>query len=108
MIVYDNGYEESCGFDFEIGKSYLVYVYKDENGVLNTGLCNRTAEATNAEEDLKFLGQEEEVSMEEVNLESEMAIISNKDYDMEIFIVGIVVVLIISVFIFKKDRRKEL
>ena len=104
IIVYDN--EDSCGIEFEIGKSYLVYASKDKNGELYTGLCNRTTEVSNAGEDLKFLGQGEGVN-KEVNLESEMDKISNKDYDMEIFIGGIVAVLTISLFIFKKARRKQ-
>ena len=106
IIVYDNGFEASCGFEFEIGNSYLVYASKDNNGELDTGLCNRTAEVSNAGEDLKFLGQGEEVN-KEVNLESEMDKVSNMDYDMEIFIGGIVAVLTISLFIFKKARRKQ-
>lgn len=106
IIVYDNGDEDSCGIEFEIGKSYLVYVYKDKNGEPFTGLCNRTAELSNAEEDLKLLSQGEEVN-KEVNLESEMDKISKKDYDMEIFIGGIVALLTISLFIFKKARRKQ-
>jgi hypothetical protein len=31
-----------CGFDFEIGKKYLVYAYADESGHLSTGICSGT------------------------------------------------------------------
>jgi hypothetical protein len=31
-----------CGFDFEIGKKYLVYAYADESGYLSTGICSGT------------------------------------------------------------------
>lgn len=32
----------ACGFNFEVGKDYLVYA-TDNNGKLSTGLCSRTA-----------------------------------------------------------------
>jgi hypothetical protein len=31
-----------CGFDFEVGKQYLVYAFKDEAGELSTNICTRT------------------------------------------------------------------
>jgi hypothetical protein len=31
-----------CGFDFAIGKKYLVYAYADESGHLSTGICSGT------------------------------------------------------------------
>ena len=31
-----------CGFDFEIGKKYLIYAYADESGQLSTGICSDT------------------------------------------------------------------
>jgi hypothetical protein len=105
VIVYDNGHDVSCGFNFEVGKTYLIYTYKGKDGGLYTGLCSRTEEISKAGEDLNFLGQGKEVE-KEVNLEGEMKWISNKDYDMEIFIGGIVVVFALIFFIFKKARRK--
>lgn len=106
VIVYDNGHDASCGFNFEEGKTYLVYTYKSKEGGLYTSYCSRTAEVSKAGGDLNLLGQGKEV-VKEVNLEGEMKWISNKDYDMEIFIGGIVVVLAIALFIFKKARRKQ-
>jgi len=32
-----------CGFDFEVGKRYRVYAFKDEAGELSTNICSRTA-----------------------------------------------------------------
>jgi hypothetical protein len=32
-----------CGFDFEIGKQYLVYAFADSSGHLSTGICSGTA-----------------------------------------------------------------
>ena len=31
-----------CGFDFEVGKQYLVYAFKDDTGELSTNICTRT------------------------------------------------------------------
>ena len=31
-----------CGFDFEIGKKYLVYAHADDSGQLSTGICSGT------------------------------------------------------------------
>lgn len=47
----------SCGFDFEEGREYIVYAYKDEEGELVTNLCMRTSLTQNAQEDLEELGQ---------------------------------------------------
>ena len=32
-----------CGFDFEVGKQYRVYAFKDEAGELSTNICSGTA-----------------------------------------------------------------
>ena len=31
-----------CGFDFEVGRQYLVYAFRDEAGELSTNICTRT------------------------------------------------------------------
>jgi hypothetical protein len=49
------GDSAACGIAFEVGTSWLVYA-DDENGVLSTGLCSRTARIEEAEEDLAALG----------------------------------------------------
>ncbi len=36
-----------CGFDFEVGKQYLVYAFKDEAGELSTNICTRTTRLEN-------------------------------------------------------------
>ncbi|MCL6603186.1 MAG: hypothetical protein K6T94_09955 [Paenibacillus sp.] len=105
VMVYDNGHDESCGVNFEENKSYLVYTYKNKEGDLYTSLCSRTAEISKAGEDLTVLGQGKPAD-KMLNLEGEMGRITNKDYDMEIFIGGIVVVLALAVFLFKRAKRK--
>ncbi len=46
-----------CGFDFQIGETYLVYASKDdeESQVLSTGSCTRTRRLSDAGDDLAYL-----------------------------------------------------
>lgn len=46
-----------CGFNFEIGKSYLIYAQGADAKNLQTNICTRTAALTNAKADLKALGR---------------------------------------------------
>jgi hypothetical protein len=48
----------SCGYEFVLEEEYIVYAYEAE-GVLQTGLCTRTAPLASAEEDLAALGEGE-------------------------------------------------
>ncbi len=32
-----------CGYFFEVGKTYLIYAYRDEDKKLTTNICSRTA-----------------------------------------------------------------
>ncbi len=45
----------SCGFNFEVGREYIVYAWDDGDG-LSTNLCSRTAELAPDLEDLDALG----------------------------------------------------
>ena len=57
VAVYGQGPEASCGIDFEKGESYLVYAYRsNEDGPLETDLCNATKPLAAAERDLGVLG----------------------------------------------------
>ncbi len=44
-----------CGFDFNVGGQYLVYVYSDGAHQWRTGTCTRTAELSQAPSDLANL-----------------------------------------------------
>jgi hypothetical protein len=47
---------DSCGFDFQIGETYLVYANNDEFGAYYfTGSCTRTKRVSDAGEDLSYL-----------------------------------------------------
>jgi len=46
----------SCGFDFKKGESYLVYAYYTHNK-WHTNICSRTRLISDADEDLKELGE---------------------------------------------------
>jgi len=45
----------ACGYHFDVGKTYLVYAYANQDG-LNTNLCSETKELSAAEPDLKQIG----------------------------------------------------
>lgn len=45
----------SCGYPFEVGKSYLVFAHRSEEGNLTTGLCLRNRELQKVAEELKIL-----------------------------------------------------
>ena len=45
----------SCGFNFEVGREYVVYAWDNGDG-LSTNLCSRTAELSPDLEDLDALG----------------------------------------------------
>jgi hypothetical protein len=44
-----------CGYWFLRNESYLVYAYKNSKDNLYTSICTRTADVSNAKEDLEFL-----------------------------------------------------
>jgi hypothetical protein len=44
-----------CGFDFEVGKRYLVYAFKDEAGELSTNICTRTTRLEESRGNLAYL-----------------------------------------------------
>jgi hypothetical protein len=46
-----------CGYNFEVGKSYLIYASGADAKTLQTNLCTRTAELRAAKSDLKLLGR---------------------------------------------------
>lgn len=46
-----------CGFNFEVGKSYLIYAQGADAKDLQTNICTRTSGLTNAKADLKALGK---------------------------------------------------
>jgi len=48
-----------CGFDFVVGKTYVIYAFVNENGELHTNICTRTASLEQAGEDLTFLEQKD-------------------------------------------------
>lgn len=46
-----------CGYNFEVGKSYLIYAQGSDANNLQTNLCTRTAGFSEAKADLKVLGK---------------------------------------------------
>jgi hypothetical protein len=52
---------DDCGFTADAGKKMLVYAHRYENGDLYTDICMRTRDFKDAGEDVKELGEGEEV-----------------------------------------------
>lgn len=44
-----------CGFYFQVGKSYVIYAYKNHDGQLETNICTRSAPMDRAAADLLYL-----------------------------------------------------
>ena len=46
-----------CGYQFEVGQSYLVYAYGSDENSLSTNICQRTARLSESAADIKLLGK---------------------------------------------------
>ena len=55
----DPPYTANCGYNFEVGKAYLVYVESRSGSKLITGACSRTQELRDATEELEVLDRED-------------------------------------------------
>jgi hypothetical protein len=54
--VITGAWDGDCGYDFEVGKKYLVYGYNLEGSTrIGTGICSRTQPLSEASEDLSFI-----------------------------------------------------
>jgi hypothetical protein len=54
--VLTGGWGGDCGYDFEVGRKYLVYGYTIEGKKwVGTGICTRTRPLSEAGEDLNFI-----------------------------------------------------
>ncbi len=71
--LYTSG--TTCSYHFVEGEQYLIYAYRHE-GSLHTGLCTRTARALQAEEDLEFLADLDQLPRAEVAPEPRLLVIS--------------------------------
>jgi hypothetical protein len=53
-----------CGYEFEVGKTYLVYAYSGNDDTCNVSLCSRTGEIDEVTEDLAFLGSRAKLQLQ--------------------------------------------
>lgn len=56
VVVRTAKQSATCGYNFEMGKSYLVYCTASTEKELRTGICTRTRNLIEAKEDLADLG----------------------------------------------------
>ena len=57
--IFTGANSAGCGFDFVVGKTYVIYAYMNEIGELWTNICTRTVSLEQAGEDLIFLEQKD-------------------------------------------------
>jgi hypothetical protein len=55
LEIHTSLVREACGYQFEVGKRYLVYAWT-EAGSIRTSICTRTRLAEVAQDDLRILG----------------------------------------------------
>jgi len=55
ILVYSSLFDASCGVEFEVGKTFLVFA-KYSDGWLKTSMCSGTKEVSYAGQELKDLG----------------------------------------------------
>ncbi len=87
----------ACGYSFEEGKAYLVYAHESDNG-LATGICERTALLSDAEEDVKELGE----AIEPASSEEPISARGKEEY----LAVSILVLVIAGAFLFWVRSRR--
>lgn len=61
VSVFTASNSAACGYNFQKGQSYLIYAGGDPKERLTTSICSRTRNLKDAGEDLKELGEGEEV-----------------------------------------------
>jgi hypothetical protein len=102
ITVYDAGHEESCGYDFKEGQSYLVYAYTNQDGDLITSYCNRTTLLSGASADLQQLGAGAKPG---VNADADSGWFGGTNAAFTTAIGALVVILLMVAVYFVKRRR---
>ena len=104
QVVIRTGLSDAnCGIKFEKGQEYLVYAYESTmygaESLVST-ICTRTNKLVYAQEDLKFLGKGKPLIKKE-NVSSNV----DNGQQINMWIGIIVVILIASIFLMKKNKR---
>jgi len=103
ITVFTAASSASCGFEFQEGKSYLVYANGDYSS-LDVSLCSRTTLFANAYEDLKSIGngiKPQDTPPEPPAPVSEI----NYNLDQRIFVFAIILVTVTGVTIYSLKRK---
>ena len=90
----------SCGYSFKQGEEYIVYTY-GEGDKLSTGICSRTNLLATAQEDLVGLGE----GNLPTNSGSNYVPQSPNFVQILSIVGGLVVIIIIIVFVFRKYKK---
>lgn len=106
--VYTNyGGSAACGMDFTEGETYLIYAHITEGNRIETSICSRSADLTQAGDDLRELGSGK-VPKRVVDLVKEEAALSGLDMRL----IGLASLLIVlmggaAVLVYWKVKRKN-
>lgn len=106
VIVNTERDEASCGFEFVLNETYLIYANED-NGELRASYCSRTALFSDAQEDLNELGVGEkptEVVTVSTNATSDILSSTNTTIYIVLFIVIAILTVVYSI-VRKKKRN---
>jgi len=105
-IVYNKG--DSCGFNFEEGKSYMVYTY-DKNGESYTNFCYGTVELSKAGENIKALGQGREMEKQPrlEAAEAETFAVKEREYNKLLVDLFSVAAVALTIWVIQWRRRKR-
>ena len=57
MVITSYPAAGGCGYAFQTGREYLVYIDRNDDGRLRTSICSRTISLENAKADLRALGR---------------------------------------------------
>jgi hypothetical protein len=102
VIIATGAHSASCGFNFVKGQEYIVYANESDmygKKQLTTSICDRTNKLSDAQEDLKKLGQRSQ-TLEEVDLTSDY----NRNFNFLWFIIPIIFIIVVIAATIKSKR----
>ncbi|WP_102029070.1 hypothetical protein [Salirhabdus sp. Marseille-P4669] len=105
VVVYTASNSASCGFEFEVGREYLVYASEGE-GNLQTSYCTRTAQLEMADEDIAELGEGKQITEKEAKTKYETSVENSGNTGVIYPVaVGIGILLLTGIVFFRMKRK---
>lgn len=109
IIVYTERDSSSCGYEFDLGKEYLVYA-REVDGELRVSFCSRTALLSAAVKDIEELGKgEKPIEKESIELdaiEEKSQISSNRSVNInKTYTITLIFGVLLVVFIVRRIKK---